>query len=87
MKVYPLSHLNHYQSLISLFALALWLILSLASPIFPSFWELMVASARSNSGVNPRRHRRFAPERELWEMEVRNSETNSSLRWISFLLK
>jgi hypothetical protein len=32
----------------------------------------MVASARSGAVMNPRGYRRFPPEGETWEMEIRN---------------
>jgi hypothetical protein len=56
----------------SFFALTLWGLLSLGRPLFRSLWDLMVASARSDASMNPRRHRRFAPEGEIWEMEIRD---------------
>ncbi|KAF8499230.1 hypothetical protein F5888DRAFT_157097 [Russula emetica] len=58
--------------LVAFFALILWLLLSLGRPLFRSLWDLMAAGARSNAGMNPRRHRRFAPEGEIWEMEIRD---------------
>ena len=62
-----------YQTLSSFFILVLCLLLLLGRPLFRSLWELMVASARSNAGMNPRSRRRFAPEGEIWEMEIRNT--------------
>jgi hypothetical protein len=53
----------------SLFALALWF---WGGRLFRSWWDLMLASARTGANMNPRRHRRFAPEGEIWEMEIRD---------------
>ncbi|KAI9513112.1 hypothetical protein F5148DRAFT_467940 [Russula earlei] len=58
--------------LVAFFACALWALLTTGRPIFRSWWDLMLAGARSGSGMNPRRHRHFAPEGEIWEMEIRN---------------
>ncbi|KAH9082270.1 hypothetical protein EDB83DRAFT_629385 [Lactarius deliciosus] len=55
-----------------LLALSLWFLLPLGRPLFQTLLDLMVASARSGDGMNPGRHRRSAPEREIWEMETRN---------------
>jgi len=54
-----------------LLALSLWFLLPLGRPLFRTLWDLMVASAHSGGGMNPGRYRR-APEREIWEMEIRN---------------
>jgi len=56
----------------SLLVLSLWFLLPLGRPLFQTLWDLMVASARSGGGMNPGRYRRVAPEREIWEMEIRN---------------
>jgi hypothetical protein len=55
------------KSYISLFApTLLWLSLLLGRPLFRSSWDLMVASARSSPGLNPRRCRRLAHKGEIW---------------------
>lgn len=55
-----------------LLGLSLWFLLPLGRPLFQTSWDLLVASARSGGGMSPGRYRRPAPEREIWEMEIRN---------------